>query len=246
MIIDCHVHLGRWAMPELKGLENTMKDVGRVLGRSGIDGAVIIPSDAADNAWVMGEVAKARSRKYWFFPWVHPHLPGMMDFLQSNLHRIAGLKFHPSLDKVRISDDANAPYLRFAESNRLPVMVHCGRWKEMAGYGYVLDVAQRLPGLDLVCGHQGGDPPQFKWESADEVARRKLDNVFFDIVGTREFWTITHGIGVLGPERYLFGSDLPLAHPAMYLAVVNEALGLRKADRERLLSGNLLRLLPKR
>ena len=230
-------------MPELKGLDNTMGEVGKVLGRCGIDGAVIIPSDSADNGRVMKAALSARGRRYWFFPWVHPHMPGMMEFLESNLTGISGLKFHPSLDRTRISDRANVGFLRFAESNRLPAMVHCGRWKEMAGYEFVLDVAERIPGLDLVCGHQGGDPPQYKWESADEVRRRKLDNVFFDIVGTREFWTITHGIEVLGPERYIFGSDLPLAYPSMYLAVVNEALELGRGDREKILAKNLLKLL---
>lgn len=75
-----------------------------------------------------------------------------------------------------------------------------------------------------------------------ELTKRKLKNVYLGISGVREYWTLECGIRKLGAGRYIFGSDYPLAHPAMYLAAV-DVLKITKREKELILAKNILRLI---
>lgn len=79
-------------------------------------------------------------------------------------------------------------------------------------------------------------------KSIREVKDRGLENVWFGIEGTREYWTLAKGIETLGIKKFLFGSDYPIEHPRIYLGLV-EALQLSSADRDLILGGNLSGLL---
>ena len=69
----------------------------------------------------------------------------MLDsFLEKNINDIKIFKVHPSLEKMRVSDLAYSKYLDIAEENNIPVIVHCGRWQEIAGYKFPLEIAKNV------------------------------------------------------------------------------------------------------
>jgi hypothetical protein len=81
-----------------------------------------------------------------------------------------------------------------------------------------------------------------KINSPKELKILGLKNVYFDISATREYWAIERGIEEVGPERFIFGSDFPVMHPRMMIEAV-EALDIAKEEKEKIYSGNILKLL---
>ncbi|MFN8176553.1 MAG: amidohydrolase family protein [bacterium] len=241
-ILDGHVHWGQWK-PEREGWPGaTLADIRAALARSGIGGAVIMPTDRGDNAGLAAALA-ADGAGFHFFAWIDPHHPDVtMRFLEENVGRLGGLKIHPSLEQRAVVDPIWQPYLAFAERWRLPVIVHAGRWQEIASWRFCLDVAERHPEASIVVAHLGGDLPALQQECAREMAKRGLPNAYLGTESIREYYSLRYALDRLGPERLLFGSDYPLGWPAAYLAVLDGASPTEE-ERKLVLGENLLRLI---
>lgn len=244
-VLDGHVHWGEWK-PEREGWPGaSLAEIRAALARSGIDGAVLMPTDRGDNAG-LAEALAADSQGLHFFAWVNPNQPeATMAFLEEHVGHLAGLKIHPSLEGKRVTDPAWEPFLRFAERWRLPVIVHAGRWQEMSSWRFCLDVAEKHPDAAVIVAHLGGDLPTLQHDCAREMAKRNLPNAWLGTESIREYYSIRIALDLLGPERLIFGSDYPLGWPAAYLAVFDGANPT--ADERRLVCGeNLLRLIRRR
>jgi predicted TIM-barrel fold metal-dependent hydrolase len=244
-ILDGHIHWGVWR-PERDGWPGAdLDDIRDALRRSGIDGAVLMPTDLGDNDGLAAALA-GNGDPFHLFAWVDPHRgERTMAFLESNQEIVAGLKIHPSLERLRVDEPGWRPFLEHANARRLPVIVHCGRWQEMASWRFCLDVAERYPELSLILAHLGGDLPALQQECSREMQARALPNAYLGTESIREFYSLRIALDRLGPEKILFGSDYPLGWPGAYLAVFE---GTRPTDEERrlVLGENLLRLIGRR
>ncbi|MCK4546030.1 MAG: amidohydrolase family protein [Candidatus Eisenbacteria sp.] len=227
-MIDGHIHIGRWS-ERFFGLEVGLDRTDEVLGSCGFEGAVVTATDLRDNELVLREIERARLR-YWFFAWVNPADKGGLQRLEEWGSRVSGLKFHPSCDEIRITDQRCEPFLEYAEERNLPVLVHCGRWQEMASYRYALEAARKHPGVRFVFAHMGGDQPDLVKATCQALSSGNLRNVWLGMEGIREYWLIRRVIDDLGAERVIFGSDYPIGHPKMYLGVI-DALDLAENER---------------
>jgi hypothetical protein len=247
MIVDAHVHVGAWAHPDFLARESTMEELVAVLGDAGIVGACVMPTDGCDNAGLLTAAEEALTRGFpgalWLVAWVRPVAgagsPGAADlaWLDAHRHEVAGIKLHPSLSRVAASDAQFAPFLEIARARHMPVLVHCGRWQEMASYRIAIELALAHPHIRFVLAHAGGDTAPLATAAAEMVRERRADNVWFDIAGLREYWVVERCVARVGAERYLFGSDYNLAHPRMYLGAV-AGMRLGERDRERILGDN--------
>ncbi len=246
-VFDAHVHVGRWLTQDFAGRASDLSDVAQVLRSCGITGALVMPTDAGDNEGLLHEVIRHQDTPgaapaLFFAAWVRPGDDSLIDFLSENLSRIHALKMHPSFNRLPITDAAYTPFLGLAERHRLPVVVHCGRWQEVAGYGLALEAAERHPDLPFILSHMGGDAPALVLGAAQAICERGLSNAFLGTESIREYWLVGQALDLVGPERLVFGSDHNLNHPASFLAVI-EALGLAPAERSMVLGGNAMRLL---
>ncbi len=246
-VFDAHVHVGRWLTPDFAGRASDLADVTRVLRSCGVTGALVMPTDSGDNGGLLQDVgahqaAPGAAPVLFFAAWVRPDDDSLKDFLDENLSRIHALKIHPSFNRRPITDPACEPFLAVAERHRLPVVVHCGRWREVAGYEIALEAAERHPDLPFILSHMGGDAPALVLGAARMVRERGLSNAFLGTESIREYWLVAQALDLVGPERLVFGSDHNLNHPASFLAVI-EALGLAPAERALVLGGNARRLL---
>jgi hypothetical protein len=208
----------------------------------GIAGAVLTSTDLRENVLVSRFVQGSHSRRYWFFPWVNPAVSDDMAYIQDNRMSIHGLKFHPSCDGVRITDLRAEPFLAYAADQGLPVMVHCGRWQEMASYRFALEAASKHKGVIFILSHMGGDTPELEMATIDRIKAAALSNVRLGIEGVREYWAVERAVVELGADRVIFGSDYPLGHPRMYLGLV-DALAISAAQKALVVGGNMLKLL---
>jgi len=239
-VFDSHVHVGGWVTPDFRGHSTTLAQTAKVLEDCGIGGALVMPTDSGANDWLADAVAAYRGpvrflQAFWALPDEH----GLEAILGRADYR--AIKIHPSFCRRPVTDTCWAPALRAAADTHLPVVVHCGRWQEMAGYGLLLDVADRWPDVNFVMAHMGGDSPALVIAAARAVAARRLKNVFMGTESIREYWLLASAIEIVGADRVLFGSDHNLNSPASFLAVI-DAAGLSTAERAAILSGNARRL----
>jgi predicted TIM-barrel fold metal-dependent hydrolase len=247
MIIDAHMHVGAWDHPDFLGRASTVGDAVEVMADAGLSGGVMLPTDQCDNAGLLAAMRSAvgAGRLLWFVPWVRPagSEAGDADLAWAEAHRdaVAGLKIHPSLSRVRVTDAAFAPALALAAEREWVVLVHCGRWQEMASYRFAVEAAERHPRAKFLLAHAGGDTPPLATAAAELVAERKLANVWFEMSGLREYWVLERNVARLGADRYLLGSDYALAHPLMYIGAVR---GMRLPDeaKQKILGQNALDL----
>ncbi len=249
MIIDAHIHVGKWDHPDFLGRSCTLTETISVLEQAGVSGAAICPTDRCDNSGLLSDAQAALAQGYqgklWLFPWVLPAADGQpsasYDFVRGHLGDICGVKVHPSLSKCRLSDPGFEAILELANTHQLVVLVHCGRWQEMASYRFAVESALRYPHAKFLLAHAGGDTPPLATAAAQLVSEKRVDNVWFEFSGLREYWVIERNCALIGAHRYLMGSDYGLAHPLMYIGAV-AGMNLPSSDKERILSTNALEL----
>lgn len=249
-VVDGHVHVGGWVVEGFAGRQTALADAVSLFRRLGFDGALVTTTDRGDNDALRGALrAQAAAdaggsalalRLAW---WVDPGSPDAVRQLETALPDVAALKIHPSFLRRPLSDEGFAPFLDLAAAAGLPVVVHCGRWQEVAGYGVALAVAERRRNVSIVLSHMGGDEPLLVRGAVREIRERSLANVWLGTESLRQYWIVQEAVDALGAARIIFGSDYNLNHPAAFLAIV-EALDLSEVDRARILAGNLNALVP--
>ncbi len=240
---DAHVHVGRWKAPDFAGHGSGLDEVAAVLSEAGFTGALAMPTDLGDNPGTLAAIqAFQGSPTFLFAAWIDPADPTLPAFLERHDDRIAALKFHPSFCRRPLTDPAFQPYLRHAAARRLPCVVHCGRWQEVAGWGIALEVAGKHPEIPVILAHMGGDSPALVTGAAQAIQERDLHNVFLGTESIREYWVVGRALDLLGCVRLVFGSDHNLNAPGSFLAVL-DALRLSPSERAAILGGNARRIL---
>jgi predicted TIM-barrel fold metal-dependent hydrolase len=229
MIVDAHIHVGRWAHPDFLGRENDLAGTLAALSAAGVDGAALQPSDRCDNAGLLDGALRALDAGFpgplWIFAWVRPG--DDLGWVKRSRADLCGIKLHPSLSRTRASDEAFRPALDLADD---------------LGFAHALDAAAAHTGARFLLGHAGGDTPPLAMGAAESLAERKLPHVRFEISGLREYWVLERTIPLIGPGRYLLASDYPLGHPLMYLGAV-QAMAIPEAARRLIRGENAVEFL---
>lgn len=242
-IIDSHIHIGKWSSLFFN-YESTVDEAVDVMKKSGVSAAVCMPADNTRNSILFEEISKVKDFRFYFNAWINPDDAELDGFLKKNLDNISLFKIHPSIQKKRITDPSYDKYLKIASEHKKPVVVHCGRWQEIAGYKYPLEIAEKYPDLMLILAHLGGDQPSLYLECAEEIKFKKLKNIYLGTESVREFYFVNKAVHIAGADKVIFGSDYNLGLPLMYIPII-ESLNLPQQDRELIYSGNILRLMSK-
>ncbi|RKX69538.1 hypothetical protein DRP53_07880 [candidate division WOR-3 bacterium] len=228
MIIDGHTHIGPWR-GYFQEIEGKMGELIRIMDQNGIDRAVVFRSNGITNEELLRLIDQTR---FYFFWWASKG-----DNFQKFSEAISGIKIHPTIENLRADQFHN--HLQFASEKKIPVLIHCGRYHPISSYRYALNVARTHP-IPTIFAHMGGARPDIALAAIAEA--KSLSNIYFGIEGIVEPWLLKRGIGLLGPERFIFGSDFPISHPRLYLDLVD--LVVAGPDRELILGGNLMSILP--
>lgn len=242
-IIDAHIHIGKWSDIFLN-LETNVDEAVIELKKSGIDEAVCMPTDRTSNKELFDEIKDRNDFKFYFNAWINPLDKDLDTFLEENISKISFFKIHPSIDKRKITDAAYEKYLYLASEKKIPIVVHCGRWKEMAGYEICLEAARKFPELRLILAHLGGDQPSICTQCAKDIVSGDYKNVYVGTESVREFYFVNEVVKTLSAEKVLFGSDYNLGLPASYLPIIDR-LKISNEEKELIYSGNAMRLIQK-
>lgn len=242
MLIDAHVHIGPWRLPGLEILSRTLDDAVESAQAEGIGGLAVTRSDGGDNETLGAQVAAERRVDLWLVPWIRPGSDDAARALRAGAPRPAALKLHPSLDRTPPTDPGYDDAFTAAEERKIPLLIHTGRWREVAGFELALERARRHRTARIILAHAGGNEFGLRRACVDRVLELGLDNLWLDLTGLGMPLFTRTLVDALGPTRFLFGSDYPLGHPRVQIAHIT-AMGLEPEAEAAILGGNAQALL---
>lgn len=151
-----------------------------------------------------------------------------------------GIKINPSTERVRVTESIYEKPLALCNDYGALVLIHCGRWVEMSGWVFALDVARKYPKATVILAHMGGTHPDLAIPAIDDA--KKLKNVLFDTSQTRQLSVLRYGLEQLGADRLLFASDMPWGNYLQNIVGMLQ-LDLDESDMHKVLRGNFHKLL---
>lgn len=240
-IIDAHIHIGKWSNIFFN-YESTVAQAIDVMKNSGVEAAVCMTADATSNEDLFSQTYNNPDFKFYFKAWINPDDKELDGFLSKNIENISLFKVHPSIQRRKITDISYDKYIQLAAQKKIPVVVHCGRWQEIAGYKFPLELLEKYPDLILILAHLGGDQPSLYIKCAETLKNKKYRNVYLGTESVREFYFVNKVVHTVGAEKVIFGSDYNLGLPLTYIPIV-ESLDIPASDKELIFSGNILRLI---
>jgi len=232
-IIDSHTH---WGPSLTMGTEVTTEEILQQADQSGVQKIVIFPfpSTAIADERINGKLLEEAKRTGRFIPYYYipeelrPIPPGN-GFYGGKWHWMRGVQDCSS--NYRVLDDPKlGEYIEESEKVGLPIVFE----EELA---FTEAFVRRTKDLKVIIPHfglLGGNPMDFL------KAFKGRENIYFDTALASPETMMTF-IEKVGPERVLFGSDIPFGTMKRELEKVL-SLPIRDDCRERILSKNIKRL----
>ncbi len=236
MFVDAHVHVGPWVLPGLEILSRSLTDAVDAALVEGLGGMAVTRSDGGNNDDLRRAIADERRIALWFVPWIRPNTDEAVRLLEADGPRVAALKLHPSIDRTPPTDPGYDSLFALAETADLPVLIHTGRWQEVAGFELALQRSIAHPNVRIILAHAGGNDFGLRRRCADRLLELELEKVWLDLTGIGMPLFTRTLVDLLGPDRFLFGSDYPLGHPRVQLAHIT-AMGLDPEAKAKILGG---------
>ncbi len=240
-IIDGHIHIGQWSSVFLN-YNSTIEEAITVMKDSGVSSAIALPCDTFENEKLLKDILSVKDFMFHFACWINPEDKTLDGFIENNSKHIKCLKFHPSFQRKNVLDESFKKYFDYAEELKIPVIIHCGRWKEIASFEFPVTLAKQRPGLNIILAHLGGDQPSLCTSCAESVKDSGADNLYLGTESVREFYFVNEVVKTVGADKVIFGSDYNLGLPKMYIPIV-ESLKISQVEKELIFSGNISRLL---
>ena len=153
-----------------------------------------------------------------------------------NDYGFRGLKIY-SVPPLQIIDDPYMiPIVAKAAELRIPILAHStGEECE--------SLARQVPDAMIINAHMGCCPQAHgNWHRSIAAAKR-YPNIYLDTASSSfDNGMIEYAVAEAGSDKMIYGSDLPLLDPVLQIAKVTES-DISQADKERILYGNIVRLL---
>jgi predicted TIM-barrel fold metal-dependent hydrolase len=238
----------------------------RELDVNHIGRACLIASAHGDEDSVAAAVAAHPERFYGYFM-LDPLQPDASERIERVAEKLHCVCLFPAMHRYSVADERVAPVLEIAAAHRMAIFVHCGALsvgvRKKLGIPSPFDmrfsnplelhpVALRYPQARFVVPHFGAGLFREALILAD-----LCPNVWFDTSSTNR-WTLYEDLSlrnvfsrcldVLGGGRLLFGTDSSFFPRGWHREILDQQtkalyeLGLKSAEAEQILSGNLEKL----
>ena len=150
-----------------------------------------------------------------------------------------GMKFLADYYSVPLTDKINAPFFRYADAHKLPVLCHTWGGSAYDGEDNVRAVADMYPNVRLILGHCLHD----NWHEAARIAREH-ENVYLELTAVADDrGAIEILAGEAGSEKIVFGTDLPWFGTEHGIGAVLCCASLNDEDRRNIFYRNAKRML---
>lgn len=233
MVTDVHAHV------MLHGVEEDKIKLLRTAERYGvsryyistIDGAEV-PDEATidlDNK-VTADFVKEQPGLIKGYVYVNPRNANAMDVLRKGMEEqgMSGLKLWIA---THCNDPLVYPIVEKMIEYDKPILIHTfvkavGQLQYETTSYHVGKLAERYPEAKLIMAHLGGEP----FHGIRNVAKYK--NVWIDhsgtLVGSED---LNHTVKLVGADRVLFGSDMPIAYASSYGQVLEAKLTAEEREK---------------
>lgn len=241
MIIDSHVHIGQSLFFQLDADGDFLV---RWADRVGIDRIFCTEATALwyemreGNDRLAREMKRHRGRILGYCSVTSPrHGKRAADEVRRcvEVHGMRGLKMY-SHPEASLVEKWTVPVLEVAAQFKLPTLIHATPAEAEA-------LSRWVPDAIILMAHMGGHPyAHGEWHKAIDAAKA-CRNVYLDTASSQiDNGMLEAAVAILGPEKVLFGTDMPLLDPWVQKAKVEGADIAEKAKRL-ILGGNMERLL---
>lgn len=257
MIIDLHGHIGNINQAPFWAAEAAQLDA--ALDQCGVDWLCISSAKAIMYDTREGNADLIRSletsRKLLGYVVANPVFPDSIRDLDLLKHpKVVGVKIHPDYHGYDVSSAAVRGFLDEVAAATPLVLSHvsCMPGTGFAAAERVAGLAARHPNTRFILAHLGGlfqNPlyPYFpNFEGLERIAAMGRDNVWVDTAQHLMYvypGVMERAIEILGADRLVFGTDMPLQGPMQSRFAIEVIQTLPAAVRNKILFGNALDLL---
>lgn len=155
----------------------------------------------------------------------------------AEVYGFKGVKLHPVDYLLPSFSSIVLELMRIAGERDMPVLFHCADEKMCLPLEIEAGIKE-VPETNIILGHMGGF---FHGNDAIEVAKRNK-NVYLETCEQPFARGIRKAVEELGPERVLFGTDMPTDNPLLEVEKIKYA-DLDKEAEEMIFYKNIARLL---
>lgn len=242
MIIDAHAHCDN---TEWLGYIDSPDRIVSLMDLYGIDMAVISSyNDAPDLEGRVVDYIDQGAKKYLdrLIPFIRvnpAHGEGTLEVIKDAIlnRNFKGIKLHPANYILSAFGQETMEILDLAAEYDVPVLFHCTEDVKSAPL-FMGFAAQNAPDTKMILAHMGGF---FLTKDAINVCKQNR-NIYLDTSEIPFVDAIREAAEVLGPERILFGSDLPTDNPQFEIEKI-KAANLGKEAENLIFWKNIARLL---
>ena len=233
MIFDAHMHVGDFGPMFNVSLDRD--GLAAIVDEHEYDGCCVFHPDNEYVRTVVESIPQAYG-----LVWGNPRLPGYLAEAERFLEhpKFLGMKLHPLLDGYHPNDPAVHPLVELLLERDLPVLIHCGHPIFTLPWS-IEELVVGFPEAKVILGHMGHGNIVYINASIDVAERNP--NVYLETSGMPMHTKIREAVERVGPDRVLYGSDVPFHHPKVEIEKVRVS-GLPPESIERVLSKNGRRL----
>ena len=241
MIIDGHVHIGTSTFFHMSADADFLVRMADELGFDKLfvtELTALFYNMSEGNDALAGQIARHPDRLIGYVSVPTPRINNRaVDEVRRGYEKYGyrGLKIY-SHPEASIAEPGTYPLLEAAAEYGMPILAHttpdeCDH------------LMTHVPQARLLMAHMGGHPYAFgDWHRAVAVAK-KHPNLLIDTASSQiDNGMLEHAVAELGPEKILFGTDMPLLDPHTQLAKITGA-NISAQAKQLILGGNLVRLL---
>jgi len=232
-VIDAHAHLGDFP---LFGESLDIAGLLRIMGEYNIELSVV---SSLPNELTLEAVRRYPDRIAGLVR-VNPLDENAVELIDRAIDDwgFRGVKMNPLFNNFLPDSEAVNPVMEAARRHRVPVLIHCGHPPWSLPWSFER-LADRFPDVTIVMAHMGHGHIVYI-NGALDVAEDH-DNIAVDTAGMTMHSKIREAVERLGDDRAMYGSDMPLGHPAWEIPKVKVS-GLGRERLRKVLHDNAIEI----
>ena len=218
MILDANANVGPTVFDDFE-FEPTVASLTTNMDDAGIDEAVVAPLKPADgdfdaaNARLSARV-EPRERLHGIAR-VDPLSGGAIDAERAlDGYGLGGVKLHPWEERYSITHPSVGSVIEVARDRNVPVWIHAG-YPSVSHALSVKEVMLAFPDVHFVLTHTSQLDISGRSGTDAMLLAEETENTYFELSGVYRRDLIEDLVGVVGPDRVLFGTNAPYFHPAV-------------------------------